>query len=108
MRLSPLLIFYGGMWAMVDINKYIDNVMDAIIDEMELEYLYYWPDKTFTDINGYMIPNIFDFITVNDLYLFKLNPYRWCYFQHRMEPKLLCYIILQEDQDALEEHKSKK
>lgn len=67
-------------------------------DFKDVMVIYHDPDKNiFLDSDcGYIIPNIFEMITPNDLYLYRNDP-GLNIFPHRDIPDLLCEVVEWED-----------
>jgi len=67
-------------------------------DEIDVIEMEYDPDSnTFYDEWGVLIPNIFDLLTPNDLYLFK-NDYDNNMFNHKKDKKVVCVIGIRGEQ----------
>lgn len=63
-----------------------------------LQVLYiYWSEKEniFYDTQGIQIPNIFDMVTPNDIFLFRQDP-GYCTFPYRHNNLILCEILTDE------------
>jgi hypothetical protein len=62
----------------------------------EILYFFYDPrDNIFCDQFGFIVLNIFEMITPNDLLLFK-EDHGYCIFPHRHSNNILCEILINE------------
>ena len=59
--------------------------------------LEYNPEERTFHHEGFRVVDIFQYITPNDLFLFRHDPEEHCLFQHRYEPDLLCELFTYEE-----------
>jgi len=52
-------------------------------------------ENVFYDVHGYVIVNIFEFLTPNDIYLFRQD-HGYCMFPVRFGRKIMCEIMTDE------------
>lgn len=68
-----------------------------------LQIFYFEEENFFTDEDGQVIENIFEFITPNDLYLFRGDPGN-CIFPRRDISGELCEIVTLDEEEWLTDH----
>jgi len=97
---------------MLDYEDELDLSTDSMdvyaiqVQHDEVMYIEFDPkENCFYNSCGMQIIDIFDMITPNDLLLFRSDPFKHSYFQHRNQPQTLCklYIITEEIQEAMSE-----
>lgn len=68
------------------------------MEEYEKLYLYFYEDaNVFADEDGYVVYHIFDFITPQNLYLFR-HDYGFNVFPMKDDPEILVVLVLVADE----------
>ncbi len=80
------------------ISSAVTDHFDSPTDEDTIGLFYDKENNVFTDEDGYIIWYIFDFITPNDLYMFKKNR-QYMLVSCQSMPGTLCELFYPEDDD---------